>query len=586
MPGKWTGGTADANDARLMTSGTLAVVVDGTTQEVALPKGLALLTNIASPTIPIAGTMRLYGDSTSGVLTAIDGSTGRSSTAIGLMPGTSQWLKTFSATTGGFTASQPAFTDISGVITGSQLPAFTGDVTKPLGSTVQTLANIPNDTTAAGDILFANIASPATPGAGTNRVWTNSQLLCKNDIGTISSTAQAKASVASQWLNSFSTATGQFTSSQPAFTDISGTIAGSQLPAFTGDVTKPLGSTVQTLANIPNDTPMPGDLFTTVISTPATPSAGHGRAFHLNLGGGLWGFINSVGVVSNTVIPTTATANQFLVNIDTGGVQVKAQPAFTDISGVIAAAQLPAFTGDVTKPAGSTVQTLANIPNDVPAAGDILFTDITSPSIPAAGHMRVYGDSSSGVLTAIDGSAGRSSTAIGITPSANNWIKTFDATTGGFTSQQVAFTNISGTIGASQYTFGISLAHLIFGYNGSTPGPLITTGATLYMRNEQQSVVGAQVIQWRCPIALADIEAYLQVDTWNDAGSGGNYTVTLVKNGSATANTVNVTSTGSKQLTGGPVTFSAGDLYGFKVTCGGTTGVRTDFTLFARGKTV
>ena len=303
-------------------------------------------------------------------------------------------------------------------------------------------------------------------------------------------------------------------------------------------------------------------------------------------GSAVFEVVNSAGTKSNTAIPVGTTTSFWLNGFSSSGAFSSSQPTFTDISGSVAGTQLPAFTGDVTKPSGSTVQALANIPNDVPAAGDILFTDIASPGIPAAGKMRVYGDSTSGVLTAIDGSTGRSSTAVGITPSANNWLKTFDATTGGFTSQQVAFTNLSGTIGASQYTFGISLAQFMFGYTGSTPGPLINTGSTLYMRNEQQSVFSSQVIQWRCPIALADIEAYLQVDTWNDAGAGGNYTVTLVKNGSATANTVNVTSTGSKQLTGGPVTFSAGDLYGFKVTCGGTTGVRTDFTLFARGKTV
>jgi hypothetical protein len=563
--------------------------VNATTQEVALPKGLALITNTASPSIPAAGTMRLYGDSTSGVLTVIDGSTGRSSTAIGLTPGTSQWLKTFDATTGGFTAQQPAFTDISGVIAAAQLPAFTGDVTKPLGSTVQTLANIPNDTPMAGDVIISKIAFPALPPAGSIKIYADSTtgtFTSVNSGGGIAVTASPVTSTLHQWLNSMNSS-GVFSASQPAFTDISGSVAGTQLPAFTGDVTKPAGSTVQTLANIPNDTPAPGDILFTGITLPATTGAGTARVFVDSTSLALRTKGPSAGSTTSTAFAFAATAHQWINSFSSAtGQFTSTQPDFSDLSGVISAAQLPAFTGDVTKPLGSTVQTLANIPNDTAAAGDILFTDITSPSIPAAGKMRVYGDSTSGVLTAIDGSTGRSSTAIGITPSANNWLKTFDATTGGFTSQQVAFTNLSGTIGASQYTFGISLAQLIFGYSGATPGPLIGSGATFYMRNEQQSVVGAVVIQWRCPIALADIEAYLQVDTWNDAGSGGNYTVTLVKNGSATANTVSVTSTGSKQLTGGPVTFSAGDLYGFKVTGGGTVGVRTDFTLFARGKTV
>lgn len=42
---------------------------------------------------------------------------------------------------------------------------------------------------------------------------------------------------------------------------------------------------------------------------------------------------------TNTLIGTTATANQFLTNVTTGGVQTKAQPAFTNISGVGTIAQ-------------------------------------------------------------------------------------------------------------------------------------------------------------------------------------------------------------------------------------------------------
>jgi hypothetical protein len=38
---------------------------------------------------------------------------------------------------------------------------------------------------------------------------------------------------------------------------------------------------------------------------------------------------------SNTIIPTTATANQWVTNITSGGVQTKAQPAFSNISGLL-----------------------------------------------------------------------------------------------------------------------------------------------------------------------------------------------------------------------------------------------------------
>jgi hypothetical protein len=93
-------------------------------------------------------------------------------------------------------------------------------------------------------------------------------------------------------------------------------------------------------------------------------------------------------------------------------------------------------------------------------------------------------------------------------------------------------------------------------------------------------------MQWHVPFALADIEVFLNVDSWADAGSGGTYSVTLMKNGATTAANVTVTSTGTKLLSGGPISFVSGDRYGFQVTATGTVGVRTDFCLFARGKTV
>jgi hypothetical protein len=43
--------------------------------------------------------------------------------------------------------------------------------------------------------------------------------------------AQTYTAVTHQWLKDYNMATGAFTSSQPAFTDISGTLATAQLPA-------------------------------------------------------------------------------------------------------------------------------------------------------------------------------------------------------------------------------------------------------------------------------------------------------------------------------------------------------------------
>lgn len=91
----------------------------------------------------------------------------------------------------------------------------------------------------------------------------------------------AKSAVGSQWINSAS-ADGVFTSTQPAFTDISGTATGAQLP------------------------------------NPAVATKG--------------------GVFSKA-----AAASNFLTSISSvDGSVTAAQPAFTDISGTLAAGQLPA----------------------------------------------------------------------------------------------------------------------------------------------------------------------------------------------------------------------------------------------------
>lgn len=87
------------------------------------------------------------------------------------------------------------------------------------------------------------------------------------------------AAVAHQWLNSYNAATGVFTAAQPAFSDISGTVAPGQLP---------------------------------------TPTASA-------LGG-----VEAAG----------PTAHEWISEIDTSGVPHLSQPAFTDISGTATTAQI------------------------------------------------------------------------------------------------------------------------------------------------------------------------------------------------------------------------------------------------------
>lgn len=109
---------------------------------------------------------------------------------------------------------------------------------------------------------------------------------------------QSFAAVSSQWIRAISTG-GVPSASQPAFTDISGTVAAAQLP---------------------------------------NPSAS-------TLGG-----VQSFAPVSN----------QWINTISTSGVPSASQPAFSNISGSVAAGQMPALTGDITTSAGTVATTIAN----------------------------------------------------------------------------------------------------------------------------------------------------------------------------------------------------------------------------------
>jgi hypothetical protein len=109
---------------------------------------------------------------------------------------------------------------------------------------------------------------------------------------------KAVTAVSHQWVATINT-DGSVTLSQPAFSDISGTVAATQLPA------------------------------------PTTTTIGGVKA-------------------------VTAVANQWVATINTDGSVTLSQPSFANISGSVAATQMPALTGDVTTTAGAVATTIAN----------------------------------------------------------------------------------------------------------------------------------------------------------------------------------------------------------------------------------
>lgn len=142
-------------------------------------------------------------------------------------------------------------------------------------------------------------------------------------------------------------------------TQLTGTLQAGQFPALSGDVTTSAGSLTSTLANIPTAVPMAGYVAATAIAAPSTPSSGIGRIYVDSTSKNI-SVKDDAGVVKHGVQTKTVTSNQFLTAISDAGVVSAAQPAFTDISGSVAAGQMPALTGDVTTSAGAVATTIAS----------------------------------------------------------------------------------------------------------------------------------------------------------------------------------------------------------------------------------
>ena len=203
------------------------------------------------------------------------------------------------------------FTSITGSLAASQLPAFTGDVTSPAGSSVNTLAN--SGVTAG---TYNNSATSVTP-----------------------ITVNAKGLV---------TGTGTAVTIAPAFTSLTGSLAASQLPAFTGDVTTSAGSSATTLATV-----------------------------NTNIGS----FGSATQVASVTVNAK---------GLITGVSSVPIVLPLSSLSGTLSGSQLPALTGDVTSTAGSNVTTLA-IVNTTPCVVNDDATTITPITVNAKGLVTSIG---------------------------------------------------------------------------------------------------------------------------------------------------------------------------------------------------
>ena len=102
-----------------------------------------------------------------------------------------------------------------------------------------TVTGIESGATMRGSLLATAIAAPSTPASGKGSIYvdsTSKNIALKNDAGTVNHGIQTKTCGGSQWVNAISDAGGA-ACVQPAFTDVTGSLACGQLPALGGDLT-------------------------------------------------------------------------------------------------------------------------------------------------------------------------------------------------------------------------------------------------------------------------------------------------------------------------------------------------------------
>lgn len=93
----------------------------------------------------------------------------------------------------------------------------------------------------------------------------------------------------------------------------------------------------------------------------------------------------------------TATSHNWISAITAGGATTLSQPAFTDVSGSVAASQMPALTGDITTSAGAVATALATVNSNVGTFTNATVTVNGKGLITAASN----GSGGSGTVTSV-----------------------------------------------------------------------------------------------------------------------------------------------------------------------------------------
>ena len=263
----------------------------------------------------------------------------------------------------------------------------------------------------------------------------------------------------------------------PLSTGVTGTLQAAQFPALTGDITTSAGALGTTLATVNTNVGSFGSatactaitvnakgLITAASATTCTPAVG-------SITGLGTGVATALGV-------NTGSAGAFV--LFNGALGTPTSGVATNLTGT--ASSLTAgtvttnanLTGDVTSVGNAT--TLANIPTATPAAGTILYTNISAPSSPASGKVSVYSDSTDLRLHDKNASGVIGTTVVADTGAANNYISAI-STAGAITKSRPACATLSDSTTLCSTSPGTGVATAITA-NLSAAGGLTTTIAS------------------------------------------------------------------------------------------------------------
>lgn len=409
----------------------------------------------------------------------------------------------------------------SGTLPAGRLPALSGDVTSSAGSATTTVANLPTTVTQAGKITATAITAPSTPSAGTGAVYvdsTSKNLSVKDDAGVVKHGVQTNTGTTNQWVSAIAD-NGAVTTSQPGFSNLSGSATSAQLPTATNAQTIAGSSTttVTTPAGV-------AALFSngTDNSGGATITLGDGRSFNLitsTTAITAFAFTDDVTgrqatIRFNTVRTLTHNATSLILptgaNITTavgdicqvesrgsGNFRVNFYQRADGTALTGSGSGITALTGDVTASgSGSVAATLANIPTTATMAGKVTATNIAAPSTPSAGATAIYVDSTSKNLAAKNDAGTVNHGVQTRTATTSNWIRSI-ADDGSTTISQPSTSDISG-LGSIATQAASSVA-----ITGGTITGLGSPSGSSDAATKGYVDTATTGIQWKAPVVAA-----------------------------------------------------------------------------------